>query len=92
MSVIKLESELKEMRERIIEMNTTLNRMLDKYELLANKTTKKDIIIANPHKFFSKQIDLNNRIIEKQLIHIKQVRLCVCSWKKRTDSSRRKTT
>ena len=63
MSVIKLEGELRDMRERIIEMNNALNKMLDKYELQAGKNTKKDPIITNPHNFFSKQIDLNNRII-----------------------------
>ena len=31
MSVIKLETELREMRERIIEMNAQLNKKLDKY-------------------------------------------------------------
>ena len=63
MNVIKLESELKEMRERIIQMNMTLNKMLDKYELLGSKNTKKEPIITNPHKFYSQQIELNSRII-----------------------------
>ena len=51
------------MRERIITMNTKLNKMLDRYELLAGTSPKKDIHISNPHKFILKQIELNNKII-----------------------------
>jgi hypothetical protein len=63
MSQIKLENDLKEMRERIMEMNGQLNRMLDRYELLAGTGPKKEVQIMNPHKFLAKQIELNNVII-----------------------------
>ena len=62
MSVIKLETELREMRERIIEMNTQLNKKLDKYELLSGQT-RKEPVVMNPYKFTSKSIELNKRII-----------------------------
>lgn len=56
MSQIKLENDLKEMRERIIQMNVTLNKMLDKYELMAVRQQKQDVQISNPYKFLGKQI------------------------------------
>ncbi len=61
------------MRERLIDMNTKLNMMLDRYELLAGSTNKKEAQINNPYKFLSKQIELNSYLIQKQLTHIKQV-------------------
>lgn len=44
------------MREKIMEMNEKLNRMLDKYELMGMKHVKKEAQINNPHKFLSKEI------------------------------------
>ncbi len=37
----QIESELKAMREKILEMNEKLNKLLDKYELLGVKHIKK---------------------------------------------------
>ena len=54
MSQIKIEYELKEMREKIIELNAKLNKMLDRYELLAGTTPQKEVQIQNPYKFLSK--------------------------------------
>ena len=92
MSQIKLENDLKEMRERIIDMNSQLNKMLDRYELLAGTTQKKDVEIVNPHKFLSKQIEINQKLIEKQLQHIKQVAFSLVRFKKRISNSKKRTT
>lgn len=54
MSNGQIEGELKSMREKIMEMNEKLNRMLDKYELMGLKHVKKEAQINNPHKFLSK--------------------------------------
>ena len=71
MSIIKLEAELREMRERVIEMNTSLNKKLDRYEILSSQ--QKQEIATNPHKFLNKSIELNKKIMEKQLANIKKV-------------------
>lgn len=54
------------MREKIMEMNEKLNRMLDKYELMGMKYVKKEAQINNPHKFLSKEIEINNKILATQ--------------------------
>ncbi len=56
-----------------MQMNVKLNKMLDKYQLLAGTTKRKDVQIANPYIFLSKQIEINHKIIEKQLRHIRQI-------------------
>jgi hypothetical protein len=61
------------MRERIIEMNKKLNKMLDRYELLAGTIPRKEVQIQNPYKFLSKQIEINCSLLEKQSWQIKQV-------------------
>ena len=80
------------MRERIIEMNGKLNKMLDKYELLSGASKKPAIRTANPHKYLPKEIELNNRIIEKQKYHIKKVADSLFSWKKKIRNWSRRIT
>lgn len=80
------------MRERIIDMNGQLNKMLDRYELLAGTNQKKDVQIANPHKFLSKQIEINEKLIEKQLRHIKQVAFDLLRYKRRTNNYKKRIT
>lgn len=92
MSQIKLENDLKEMRERIIDMNGQLNKMLDRYELLTGTNQKKGVQIANPHKFLSKQIEINEKLIEKQLRHIKQVAFDLLRYKRRTNNYKKRIT
>ena len=89
MSIIKLEAELREMRERVIEMNTSLNKKLDRYEILSSQ--QKQEIAANPHKFLKKSIELNKKIIEKQLANIRKVYIEQYSCKTETSSFKRRT-
>lgn len=43
------------MRERIQQMNERLNRMLDRYELMA-RPIQKETVISNPHLLLTKEI------------------------------------
>lgn len=54
-------------------MNKQLNKMLDRYELLAGTMPRKEVQIQNPYKFLSKQIEINCSLLEKQTWQIKQV-------------------
>ena len=53
MSCADMETEIKMMRSQIMSMNDKLNRMLDKYELLA-QPIRKEVHISNPHLFLTK--------------------------------------
>jgi len=90
MGVPQLETELKEMREKIIEMNAKLNKMLDRYELLAGTGSPKETPILNPYQFLSKQIEINNKLIAKQMYEMKQVRPYLFRLNRRISNWKRK--
>lgn len=60
------------MRERIQQMNEKLNRMLDRYELMA-RPIQREAVINNPHLLLTREIDLNSRILASQAEEIRHV-------------------
>ena len=44
-------------------MNSKLNKMLDKYELMSGKQMKKDLDTGKPHRLIGKELELNEKII-----------------------------
>lgn len=79
------------MRERIQQMNERLNRMLDRYELIA-RPIQRDAVINNPHLLLTKEIEINNRILASQAEEIRQVFTTLRRSKRNKGSSRERTT
>lgn len=79
------------MREKIIDMNLMLNKRLDRYEMLSGTSPIKETQITNPYQFLSKQIEINNKIIAKQMLEMKQVMIKIVRLRKRINNWKRRT-
>jgi hypothetical protein len=79
------------MREEMLAMDGRLNRLLDRYELMA-QPMQKEVVIGNPHLFLTREVEINSRILNTQAEEIRHVSTCPLRSRIRNAHCRRKTT